>query len=1065
MRYLFERMKQTTFGKKYLTDGALISFLKRGKHFLGRVKRKLRSKLPQSQHYEKLLPLFQEYLWEKEEDIREVSQEVDVIVPIYNGYEYLKNLFQDLPKAGMMCRFILVDDKSPDERVHELEQEFADSHPGTVVLKNPQNYGFVKSVNQGLSVSKNHVALVNTDTELPKDWLKRLMAPILADEMVASSTPYTNSATIFSFPNFCYNNPIYRGKDVDTLDSYFRKVKPRYALAPTGVGFCMGMNRKAIDEIGILDYETFDRGFGEENEWCQRAIKKGYRNVQVENLFIYHKHGGSFQSEEKKRLIEDHMDRLIKKFPNYNYQVSAFIRKDPNKKVRQLMEMMIDTHETHSVLYFDHSLGGGATSYLNTKKEGFLQDSGCVCVVRYQIEGNNYRFLFENDRGRQEYEFDALPELLEIGKWLHFDEIYINELVTYPGLWEAQKCILDLGAQQEAKVIMLFHDYFALCPTINLMDDTQKYCGMPKEEECETCYLKKGFAGQYGCKSRKEWIEHWKEFLSGCTEVRTFSEDTRKRVIDAYGEGLPVTMVGHQVNYAFPIRKESKTTDTLNIGLLGVLAVHKGSGFIKELLSEIERTGSNVRIILIGRTDGVNLGRYRNFEETGGYELSELPKLIYEHDIDLFLISSVWPETFSYTAEEIIKMGMPIAAFDLGAPAERVKRYEKGLILEKREAADVLEEIQRFAAEDLNLMQNRKRLKKVVYVVEYVSFSSRYRIEHMQEELLYQGVLGEIWETKTLPQEISWEEIGAMVIYRCRYREPLKSLMDEAQGHGVPLLYDIDDYIFEYERIKSLPFMRDKEYRDFETYSRLIRTCMEKCGGLIVSTDHLKQGAQQSFPEKRIFVNRNVASAQMLILSALAQHRRRRMKERLVLGYFSGSNTHGRDFEMISDVLLEFMKDHSEVYLKVVGCLKLPESFGQVEDRIIPVGFMDWRDLPDVIASVDINLMPLEDSFFHACKSENKWMEAALVKVPTIGSYNEEIARATAPEENILLCRTKEEWRDGLERFRDRGVREEVAARAFDYVIEHKTTLIKNRALLDFVMEETCERMDQTGRG
>ena len=219
MRYLFERMKQTTFGKKYLTDGALISFLKRGKHFLGRVKRKLRSKLPKSQHYEKLLPLFQEYLWEKEEAIREVSQEVDVIVPIYNGYEYLKNLFQDLPKAGMKCRFILVDDKSPDERVHELEQEFADSHPGTVVLKNPQNYGFVKSVNQGLSVSKNHVALVNTDTELPKDWLKRLMAPILADEMVASSTPYTNSATIFSFPNFCYNNPIYRGKDVDTLDS------------------------------------------------------------------------------------------------------------------------------------------------------------------------------------------------------------------------------------------------------------------------------------------------------------------------------------------------------------------------------------------------------------------------------------------------------------------------------------------------------------------------------------------------------------------------------------------------------------------------------------------------------------------------------------------------------------------------------------------------------------------------------------------------------------------------------------------------------------------------------
>lgn len=1063
MRYLFERMKQTAFGKKYLTDGAFISFLKRGKHFLGRVKRKLRSKLPQSQRYEKLLSLFQEYLWEEAEETLDASHEIDVIVPIYNGYEYLEKLFQDLPKAGMKCRFILVDDKSPDERVRKLEQEFADSQEGAVLLENPENYGFVKSVNQGLAISKNHVALVNTDTELPEGWLKRLMAPILADEKVASSTPYTNSATIFSFPDFCYNNRIYRGKDVETLDSYFRKVKPRYVSTPTGVGFCMGMNRRAIDEIGVLDYETFDRGFGEENDWCQRAIKKGYRNVQVENLFIYHKHGGSFQSEEKKRLIEEHMERLIKRFPDYNYQVAKFIHRDPNEKVRQLMEMLIDTHETHSVLYFDHSLGGGATSYLNTKKDVFLQDFGCVSVVRYNIKGNNYRFLFENGSEKQEYEFDALTDILEIGKWLHFDEIYINELVTYPGLWEAQKCILSLGRQQGAKVIMLFHDYFALCPTINLMDDSQKYCGMPKEEECETCYLRKGFGGQYGCKSRREWLGHWKEFLAGCTEVRTFSEDTRKRVTDAFGEELAVTLVGHQVNYAFPIHKECKTTDTLNIGLLGVLAAHKGSGFIKELLQEIENKGSNVKIILIGRTDGGNFGRYRNFEETGEYELSELPKLIYEHDIDLFLISSVWPETFSYTAEEIIKMGMPIAAFDLGAPAERVRRYEKGLILKNREASSVLKEVQRFAETDLKVMRTRKHYKKIAYVVEYVSFSSRYRVEHMQEELLYQGVQGEIWETKALPKKISWKEIGAVVIYRCRYREPLKSLIADVKSHGIPLFYDIDDYIFEYGQIKDLPFMKDKEYRNFEEYSHLIRACMEQCDGLIVSTDHLKQGVQKSFPGKRVFVNRNVASAQMLILSVLAQNRKRRNRDRLVLGYFSGSNTHGRDFGMISDVLLEFMKDHEDVYLKIVGCLNLPENFEQVQERIIRIGFLDWKELPDAVASVDVNLMPLEESFFHACKSENKWMEAALVKVPTIGNYNEEIAKATAPEENILLCKTKEEWRNGLERFREQKLRDEIAKRAFDYVLEHKTTLTKNRALLEFVMEETCEKMDEAG--
>lgn len=1054
MRYIYERMKNTAFGQKYLVDSTVINFLKRVKHFLGRVKHKLKTMLPKEQEYENMLAIFGEYLRENSENIAESTEEIDVIVPIYNGYDYLVKLFECLLRTDMKCRIILVDDKSTDERVRKLEQSFAAQHSNVVLLENEENYGFVKTVNHGLSISKNHVALVNTDTELPQGWLERLMYPILHEEKVASATPYTNSGTIFSFPDFGYNNRIYRGRSVEALDAHFQKIRPRYVSVPTGVGFCMGMNRQAIEEIGILDYETFDRGFAEENDWCQRAIKHGYRNVQVENLFVYHKHGGSFVSEEKEKLLADHLSKLSKRYPTYDYQVKIFLMKDPNKKVRHLAQMLIDTHETKSILYFDHSLGGGATSYLNTKKEEFLTEPCCVSVVRYSIERNNYRFLFENGREQLEYEFENLTDILEIGKWLHFDEIYINELVTYPKLWDVHTCLVQLKEQQNSELIMLFHDFFALCPTVNLLNTKRQYCGMPEKEKCEWCYRQKGFQNQYGCKSRAEWVQHWGEFLNQCTEVRTFSEDTHRRVQETFGEGLQLTMVGHEVNYVFPIHKENKTTDTLNIGLLGMLAVHKGSDFIAELLQEIDRQKLNVKIKLIGDTEQMDFRGYPNFEKTGAYELSQLPRLIYENDIDIFLISSVWPETFSYTAEEAIKMGMPIAAFDMGAPAERIRRYEKGLILEERNAAKVLEQICSFAEEKLKLSATKVDYKKVVYVAEDISFSSRYRMEHMQEELLYQGVKGEMWVTSSLPKNISWEEIGTLVIYRCRYREPLKHLIAEAKEHGVRLVYDIDDYIFDYEAIKTLPFMADKEYRNFEEYSGLIYQCMAQCEMIIVSTEHLKQGAQRMFPDKLVYVNRNVASTQMLMLSAMAQRRKKSNEGSIVLGYFSGSNTHGRDFEIVSDVLLEFMQQHEEVCLKVVGCLNLPEGFARVKERIIEIGFMDWKNLPDEIASVDINLMPLEDSFFHACKSENKWMEAALVKVPTIGSYNEEIAGVTRPGENILLCRNQEEWKANLELMLDGTVREEMAGKAFAYVVEHKTTLVKDKELLNFVVEK-----------
>ena len=57
-----------------------------------------------------------------------------------------------------------------------------------------------------------------------------------------------------------------------------------------------------------------------------------------------------------------------------------------------------------------------------------------------------------------------------------------------------------------------------------------------------------------------------------------------------------------------------------------------------------------------------------------------------------------------------------------------------------------------------------------------------------------------------------------------------------------------------------------------------------------------------------------------------------------------------------------------------------------MSSQIIKKNFINWKELPELIGSVDINITPLEDCLFNEAKSENKWVDAVLVKVPIVAS-------------------------------------------------------------------------------
>src|SRR5690606_8945810 len=124
-------------------------------------------------------------------------------------------------------------------------------------------------------------------------------------------------------------NELPSGMTVEELDAVFRDVVPQENVeVPTGVGFCMYIKRSALKKVGLFDVDEFGRGYGEENDFCMRASRKGMTNVLCLNTFVYHSGGVSFGKEKAER-VQNAMQTLDRLYPEYHEKIHEHIKEDP----------------------------------------------------------------------------------------------------------------------------------------------------------------------------------------------------------------------------------------------------------------------------------------------------------------------------------------------------------------------------------------------------------------------------------------------------------------------------------------------------------------------------------------------------------------------------------------------------------------------------------------------------------------------------------------------------------------------------------------------------------------
>lgn len=155
---------------------------------------------------------------------------VDIVIPVYNGYDFLEPLFKSIYQGTTSIhRIIVINDCSPDVRIAEFLQniiKYKNQYCNEfIVVNNPENLGFVQTINSSLTYLQNDFVILNTDVEVPHGWLERLMLPFETQSNIASTTPFTNSGTICSFPVWLEDNKLPFGLDCNAVDEVFHLMK------------------------------------------------------------------------------------------------------------------------------------------------------------------------------------------------------------------------------------------------------------------------------------------------------------------------------------------------------------------------------------------------------------------------------------------------------------------------------------------------------------------------------------------------------------------------------------------------------------------------------------------------------------------------------------------------------------------------------------------------------------------------------------------------------------------------------------------------------------------------
>ncbi len=611
---------------------------------------------------------------------------LDIVIPVFRGAgdfaTCLASLRGQVPRGG---RIVVVDDGSEDPELCAAVDHAAKAGAVTL-LRHAANQGFPAAVRTGLRHAMQHgardVLLLNADTILPPNAIARLRRTAYAEGDIGSVTPMTNDGTIVSYPAPDQPMPAPQGAALCALDAAFAAANRHVTIdIPTAVGFCMLLRHDCMIEVGGFRDDVFAQGYGEENDWCLRAGHLGWRHVAAADVFVAHTGGTSF-GVLKSHLIARNLTLLNRLHPGYDQLIAEFVRRDPLEPARRA----VDLHRfaagrvaQGSVLLITHDMGGGVARHVETRSAA-IRAVGLRPILVRPGEAGACRISEPPDGHTVEFRLpESVDDLVRTLRHERPTHVELHHFIGY-GL-----DIVTIAAQLGVPYDIYVHDYATWCPRVTLLGDGDRYCGEPTElQTCIDCISRNESRLQdpIGVAQLRRRSGGW---IEAARQVIAPSRDAALRVARHFPGTVPrvlpweddATLARDVPAEVTPPRSGAR----LRVVIPGAIGLDKGYAVLKACAEDAQARDLPLEFIVAGFTmdDGPLLETGRVFV-TGRFEEAEGAALVAAQQADLGFLPSVWPETWCYALALLWQAGLRVAAFDLGAQAERIRATRTGVV-------------------------------------------------------------------------------------------------------------------------------------------------------------------------------------------------------------------------------------------------------------------------------------------------------------------------------------------------------------------------------------------------